>query len=68
MRLSERLQGGVATIREEVAAQAASRKFEESGTRVLHARRRKRYTLRLDLDAELPEEAAPCAPRQLMVF
>lgn len=62
-------QGGeVSTIREEVAAAAAQRKFEEAGTRVLVTRRRKRYTLRLDLDAELPMDAEPCAPRQLMVF
>lgn len=31
-------------------------------------RRRKRYTLRLGLDAELPDTAEPCAPRVLMVF
>lgn len=62
------LRGEVATMREEVAAMAALRKFDEAGTRVLEARRRKRYTLKLDLDAELPADAEPCAPRQLMVF
>lgn len=61
-------QGEVATLQEAVAASAALRKFEEAGTRVLEARRRKRYTLKLDLDAELPVDAEPCAPRQLMVL
>lgn len=58
----------IATIREKVAAMAAQRRFEEAGTHVLETRRRKRYTLRLDLDAELPMDAESCAPRQLMVF
>lgn len=58
----------VSTVREKVAASAASRRFEEAGTRVLQTRRRKRYTLRLDPDAELPLDAEACAPRQLMVF
>lgn len=62
------IRGEVATVREEVAAVAASKRFEEAGTRVLHTRRRKRYTLRLDLDAELPVDAEPSAPRTLMVF
>lgn len=60
--------GEVSTIRERVAAPAAMRKFEEAGTRVLVARRRKRYMLKLDLDAELHADPEPCAPRQLMVF
>lgn len=58
----------VSTIRERVAGSAALRKFEEAGTRVVQTRRRKRYTLKLDLDAELPADAEPCAPRRLMVF
>lgn len=60
--------GEPATVQEGVAASAASRKFEEAGTRVLRMPRRKRYTLKLDLDAELPADAEPAAPRHLMVF
>lgn len=45
------------------------RAFDEEMTVVQPMpRRRKRYTLRLDLDAELPATAEPCAPRALMVF
>ena len=58
----------VSTIREVAAGSAAANKFEEAGTRVLQAPRRKRDTLTLDLDAELPASAEPCAPRELMVF
>jgi len=66
--VSKRLTGEVSTIREKIAAAAAQRRFEEAGTRVLETRRRKRYTLKLDLDADLPIDAEPCSPRQLMVF
>lgn len=43
--------------------------FDEETTVVqLMPRKRKRYALRLDLDAELPDTAELCAPRALMVF